>query len=308
MEKEFDIYTQDGKRLHMYKWDNANNIKGVVQLVHGSCEHAGRYEDICEFLNSRGYIVYAHDHRGHGKTEDNIDDLGFFAEEKGWEKLIEDLKLVNDRIHQENPGKQVIMLGHSMGSFLARHYAILYGTTIDALILSGTAHNPRLLLRLGLFAANLEIKRRGPKFRSQFIYKMSYDSFNKGFKPARTKCDWLSTDKKEVDKFLADERCGFVFTAAAFKDMFKGLLFITDHKNISKMRKNLPVLIISGKDDQVGGRGKMVRKTCNVFTDVGIKDITLRLYEGMRHEIFNEIEKLKVFEDMLNWMDERIDD
>lgn len=235
-------------------------------------------------------------------------DVIFFAEEEGWEKLIEDLKLINDMIHRENPDRPVIMLGHSMGSFLARHYAILYSDTIDELILSGTAHNPRYLLKIAFIASNLEIKMNGPKYRSPFIFRVSYEAFNKAFKPARTKCDWLSTDNKEVDKFLADERCGFVFTAAAFKDMFKGLLFITDHKNISKMRKDLPVLIMSGKDDPVGGMGKMVRKTYDVFTGSGIKDITLILYEGMRHDIFNEIEKMKVFEDMLNWMDERIAD
>jgi alpha-beta hydrolase superfamily lysophospholipase len=306
MRKEFDINAQDGKRLHMYKWEDTENIKGVVQIVHGSCEHAGRYEDFCKFLNSRGYVVYANDHRGHGKTEDNIENLGFFDEEMGWEKLVGDLKLVNEIIHRENPGKKVIMLGHSMGSFLARHYAVLHGDTIDAFILSGTAHNPRLLLRFGIFASNVEIKRKGPKFRSRFIYRMSYDSFNKCFKQARTKCDWLSTDQEEVDKFMADDRCGFIFTAAAFKDMFRGLLFITDHKNILKMRKDLPVLIVSGKDDPVGGMGKMVKKTYDVFAHVGIMDLTLKLYEEMRHEIFNELEKMKVFEDTVDWIDERI--
>jgi alpha-beta hydrolase superfamily lysophospholipase len=131
---------------------------------------------------------------------------------------------------------------------------------------------------------------------------MSYDSFNNQFKPKRTNFDWLSRDEAIVDKYVEDDLCGFVFTSSAFRDMFEGLLFITDKNNIAKTPKDLPVLILSGDKDPVGGNGKMVKKTYEEYQKAGLINAHMELYENMRHEILNEIGKEEVYGDILAWI------
>ncbi|MGL4337121.1 MAG: lysophospholipase [Turicibacter sp.] len=292
---------KDGQYINLYVWDSVewNEIKGIVQLVHGSCEHAMRYDAFAKFLNEQGFIVYANDHRGHGKSVNNEEDFGYFGEVEGWQHMVDDLYEINQMIHDKYPHASIVMLGHSMGSFLSRHYAIDYGQSIDGLILSGTAHNPKVLLSLGCFISSCIKSVKGSKHRSKFINKMSYDSFNKPYKDARTTHEWLTQDTKMVDEFLADDACGFIFTTAGFKDMFEGLLYITNQKNIEKMPKTLPTYFISGEADPVGGNGKMVSKAYNAFIKAGITSVQMKLYPTMRHEILNELEKETVYNDIL---------
>ncbi|HAX71883.1 MAG TPA: alpha/beta hydrolase [Firmicutes bacterium] len=294
---------QDGMELEFYQWlPQTAEVKGIVQLVHGSCEHARRYKQFAEFLNEHGYIIYANDHRGHGNSVECFEDLGYFGEVAGWQRMVDDLFELNSFIRKNYPQLPIVMLGHSMGSFLARHYAIDYGETISGLILSGTAHNPKSILKFGKSTANILRKIQGPKHRSNLINALSYDAFNKPFKHARTTHEWLSADPNVVDEFLADEACGFVFTTTGFRDMFEGLLYITNQDNINKMPKDLSVALISGQLDPVGANGKMVKKAFEAFEEAGLTHIEMKLYPEMRHEILNEIDKQTVYLDVLTYL------
>lgn len=292
---------------HVYKWepdlDEARqHINGVIQLVHGSCEHANRYDRFARYLAGHGWIVYASDLRGHGHSVSDKEDLGYFGEQGGWSGLIEEQHEVAKLIREQHPALPMIMLGHSMGSFLARNYAIRYGTGLSGLILVGTAHYSRSSLRAGRLLANQVIRAKGIRYRSKILYSLTYNAFNKRFEPARTRQDWLTRDPSIVDSFIQDELCGFVFTAGAFRDMFEGLLCITDPENIAKTPRDLPILLLSGTDDPVGGFGKMVEKAYASYRKAGINDVRMKLYEGMRHEILNELGKEEVYEDILAWI------
>lgn len=301
---EFELAMRDGCKLHMYKWEPEQDIKivGIIQLIHGSCEHSRRYVNFAEFLTSHGFLIYSCDLRGHGLSVQSDEVLGYFADENGWSIIVEDLFEVTQFIKKENPELKLIMLGHSMGSFLARNYAISHGNEIDGLIASGTAHNGRLILKFGEFLAKMDIKKNGTKHRNLTLNSMSYDSFSKQFKPARTKQDWLTRDEKIVDEYIKDKLCGFVFTSGAFKDMFQGLLFITDRANIEKTPKELPILLLSGDSDPVGGNGKMVIKAYKEYKTCGMENVKMKLYKDMRHEILNEINKETVYKDILDWI------
>ncbi|QYR19540.1 lysophospholipase [Paenibacillus sp. sptzw28] len=290
--------------LYVYKWEpyEADRSVGIIQLVHGSCEHGGRYEDFARYLTEQGYIVYASDLRGHGKSAANSADLGYFGERDGWNKMVADLGLVTRRAGEEHPGLKIIMLGHSMGSFLARHYATLFGSEIDGLILVGTAHQSRFLLKMAKLLALIEIRVFGIRHRSTFLTRLSYDTFNNRIVPARTKQDWLTRDEAVVDRFIEDNCCGFVLTAGGFRDMFNGLLYITDPVNIRRTRKDLPIFLLSGQEDPVGSYGKMVRRAYDRYRTAGVSDLQVKLYKEMRHELLNERGREQVYCDILEWV------
>ncbi len=301
---EFKLKMKDGCENYMYMWgpEEGKEIHGIVQLVHGSCEHSRRYFNFAEFLTDNGYIVYANDLRGHGLTVKDNKELGYFGEEDGWHTVVEDLYEITKFIKNKHKNLKIIVLGHSMGSFLARHYAAVHGTEVNGVIATGTAHNPRLVLKFGRMLAERDIRKNGPKHRNETLNKMSYDSFSDQFKPIRTKQDWLTRDEKIVDEYIKDELCGFVFTSSGFRDMFEGLLFITDRNNIKMTPKELPMLLLSGKRDPVGANGKTVVKAYKEYKKAGIKNINMKLYDDMRHEILNEIGKEEVYGDILSWI------
>lgn len=301
---EFEHILRDGSKSYIYRWepDGNSEFKGIVQVVHGSCEHSQRYIDFARFLTDNGYVVFSNDLRGHGLSVNNKEELGYFGDRDGWRLIVDDLNEINRLAKKQYRELKLVMLGHSMGSFLARHYAVLYGNEIDGLIATGTAHNPRTLLKLGKFLAERDIKKKGIRRKNELLNKMSYDSFSNQFKPIRTKQDWLSRDEKIVDKYIEDELCGFVFSSGAFRDMFDGLLFITNKNNIKQTPRELPILLLSGSKDPVGDNGKMVVKAYNAYKAAGVKNIKMKLYDGMRHEILNEIDKEEVYKDILDWL------
>lgn len=299
--KEWDQTLRDETKLHMYEWkpENLKNVKGVVQLVHGSAEHAKRYDDFAKFLNKNGYIVIADDHRGHGKTAQSKEDLGFFAEEDGWETIIDDLYEITLLIKKMHPNLPIVMLGHSMGSFMVRHYIIKYGTNIKAAVICGTAFHPKWLLIISKAVAKHHQKKNGPKEKDQMVYNLSYAKFNKRFdKEGATGVEWISSDKKIQKAFKKDPLSGQVFSTSAFKDMFTGLMFINDKKNIKKAPKDLPILFISGEDDPVGNYGKGVKKVYKLFKKHHT-NLSFKLYPHARHEILNEAIKDEVYQDVL---------
>ena len=304
----FTFKASDGTQVFTYKWmpDDASSVKGAVQIAHGMAEHAARYERFAGALTKAGYAVYANDHRGHGKTAGSLDKVGYLADENGWEKVVEDMHTLTGIIKKENPNKPFFLFGHSMGSFLSRHYSMLYGSELTGLILSGTGGDPGPIGKIGLFVAKMDAKIHGKKAKSNIMNKLSFGAFNGAFKPNRTDYDWLSRDNDEVDKYIKDPWCGAVFTAGFFCDMLGGLNYINKKENIAKIPRSLPIYIFSGAKDPVGANTKGVTQVYNSLKDAGIGEVTLKFYEDGRHESLNEINRDEVSSDVIAWLNKHI--
>lgn len=295
----------DGLALATYVWEPAGSPKAVVQITHGMAEHAQRYDRLAQQLNAAGYAVVAHDHRGHGASITDPKDVGFLADAGGWSAAIVDIRAVGEYARERFPGVPHVLLGHSMGSFMSRELVSRGGDGIDALVLSGTGGDQGLLGRVGALLAAAEGKVRGRRHPSNLMNTLSFGAFNKAFKPARTDFDWLSRDADEVDKYVADPACGAVFTSGFFADMLGGLNALSPDANPAKIRKDLPVYLLAGSVDPVGGE-KGVTSVRDQLVKVGLTDVTMKLYPEGRHEMFNETNRDEVVADLVEWLDSRV--
>ncbi|MCP4693389.1 MAG: alpha/beta hydrolase [Desulfobacterales bacterium] len=305
----FELKAEGDVEVFVYRWlpDENVPVKGVVQIAHGMVEHAGRYQFLAKELTDSGYVVYADDHRGHGKTAGAPEKVGHFPEKDGFRLIVADMKRLTDRIKKERPGPPLFLLGHSMGSFLTRYYIIQHGEEIDGAILSGTSGDPGLLRLGGVLAAKIESILKGRAARSSLLDSLSFGSYNKEFEPTRTDSDWLSRDEAEVDKFIRDPYCGAVCTAGFFYDMLTALGEIYRFDNIRKTPADLPIYLFSGDKDPVGGKnGEGVLETRDAYRKAGVKDLSLELYENGRHEMLNEINRPEVHENIIKWLDAHI--
>lgn len=304
--KSFSLESRDKIAIHVNKWALQNNIKpkGIVQIAHGMAEHIERYSNFAMELNKNGYIVYGNDHRGHGRTANSLESLGYFADNDGWNLVVEDMYKLTNMIKNENIQLPIFLFGHSMGSFLSRSYIQRYGNEINGVILSGTGGSTGLLGDIGIFLVKNEIKKMGKKFRSKKMDKLSFGSFNKAFKPNRTDFDWLSRDTKEVDKYIDDELCGKIFTTGFFYDMLTGIKNLNKKENIKNIPKTLPIYFISGDKDPVGKNTRGVLQAFNSYRKAGIKNIKYKFYKDARHEILNEINREEVYKDIIEWLNE----
>ncbi len=218
----FTLATPDGVSLFVYRWLPDGPPKAVVQIAHGLAEHAARYARVAEALTRAGYAVYADDHRGHGRTARTPDELGLFAERDGWKKCIDDLWLINRRIAADHPGLPIVLLGHSLGSFMVQYFISEHGDALVAAVLSASNGKPPPIAPIGLLLARLERLRLGQRGHSPVMQALFFGAFNKPFKPARTPFDWLSRDTAEVDKYIADPLCGFESTVQLYIDLLEG--------------------------------------------------------------------------------------
>ncbi len=296
----------DGTQVFVFEWLPEGDPKAVVQIAHGMAEHASRYERFAEALTAAGYAVYANDHRGHGKTAGSLDNVGYFADSDGFERVVGDMLDLTHQIKAEHPGLPVFLFGHSMGSMLARGYAIEHGEELHGLLLSGTGADPGMLGKVGGVIAQVEGRIRGRKARSKLLDTMTFGKFNSAFKPTRTNFDWLSRDDAEVDKYIADPYCGGVFTTGFFADLLHGIGIINDAKHVARVPKDLPVHLFSGSRDPVGDNGKGVRSVASQFRRAGLRDVTVDIYPEARHEILNETNRDEVTGDVIGWLDEHL--
>lgn len=304
---EFVLNTlRDKHQIYTYKWENTSEPKAVIQIVHGAGEYANRYDTFAKVLVQRGFVVYSHDHRGHGKSVKDEKGFGYFGKQDGFRNLVEDTYEVTKHIKQEYPDKKIFVLGHSMGSFVARYFAILYGKEIDGLLVVGTGHNSKVELGLGRAVANLYIKIGKGKQANKLLDMLIFKMFNIGFILEKDVNAWLTRDKSSRDEFTADKYCGIKFTSYAFRDLFEGVKFVTQEDNVAKIRKELPIFVLSGAKDPVGGNGKGVNKAYKLYKEQGIKNIKLKLYKEMRHEILNEIGKQEVYKDIIGWINKNL--
>ncbi|WP_019413756.1 alpha/beta fold hydrolase [Paenisporosarcina sp. TG20] len=275
---------------------------GHVHILHGLAEHIGRYEEFAQFLVLNGYVVSGHDHRGHGYTGIKQNQIGFFTDKDGFERVTEDVREVLHAVRKEITCESPILFAHSMGSFIGRRYIQKYGQSVSKIVLSGTGGPSGASGKVGkLLATGFSIV-KGKQTENPLLDKMSFGKFNAAFKDGQTSFDWLSSDPSEVQKYIEDPMCGFVTSNQLFIDLLNGLDVIHDNKEIAHIPKKLPILMISGSKDPVSNDGKQVWVVANQYKKAGLIDITVVLVEEKRHELLNELGKEETFELVLQWM------
>lgn len=290
--------------IHGVKWVPDGEIRAILQISHGMVEFVERYEDFAVYLAERGIMVVGNDHLGHGESIRSKEDYGYFAKENGNCVLVRDLHRLRKMIQEDHPKVPYFLLGHSMGSFLARQYLCCYGKGLAGAVIMGTGWQAPGVLKLGMALCKGMAKMKGWRYRSRLIDRMAFGGYNRGIRKPRTEKDWLTKDEKIVDAYLADERSGFCFTLNAYYNMFLGMYKLTNENYLSRMPKKLPVLFVAGGDDPVGSCGKGVMKVYNQFKKLDMKNVKCRLYPGDRHEILNETDREKVYTDISTWIEE----
>ena len=297
--------TVPGRTLHAFRCVPDGDVRAVLQLSHGMVEFIDRYKPLAEYLAAQGILVTGHDHLGHGGSIRTKDDYGYFAEPDGNRAVLDDLHMLTVRTRELYPGVPYFLLGHSMGSFYARQYLCEYGHELDGAIIMGTGFQPKALVLFAKTLCRVLAVFHGWQYRSKFVANMSFLGYNKGLE-GRTTHDWLNRDQTEVDKYLADERCTFIFTLNAYYSMFSGILRLHDPAFLNRMPKDLPLYFLAGDADPVGERGEGVRRAIQSLQAVGVKNIQSKFYPGARHELLVETNKLEVFADIAAWLNAQI--
>ena len=282
-----DLAGTGGVDIAVYRWDPVGPPRAVVQITHGVGEHAQRYQPLVEDLLAAGYVVYGHDHRGHGNTAASAAEFGILGE-GGWAELVADIGQVGERAKQDHPDLPLLLIAHSMGSFATQQWLLDHSGDVAAVVLSGTG-----VLDLLEPAMDLDAP-------------MDLSAFNAAFDPPRTDFDWLSRDDAQVDAYLADPWCGFGLDIAGGRDMFAGARQLADPTRVGSMRKDLPVYVVVGDMDPVNGRLVLVDELVRRYRAAGMTEVTLVAYPGARHEVFNETNRDEVVADMLGWLDRAV--
>ncbi len=301
--EEFYFDSNDGlTKIRALKFIPDGEVKAILQISHGMVEFIDRYEGFANYLCEKGFLVVGNDHLGHGGSVNSKEDWGYFAKKDGYRIVLDDILKLLKIVKKDYPNRKYYLLGHSMGSFLARLFLIEYGNELDGAIIMGTGQQSKGTLVAGKALTKLISLFKGEKYRSSFINNMALGSYNKKFEPSKTHCDWLTKDEKIVNWYYNEPRCQFVFTLNGYYNLFSMIEQIINEKNLEKMPKDLPVLIVSGEDDPVGNFGKDPKAVYEAFKSIGMKNLDLKLYPNDRHEILNEIDKALVYEDIYNWL------
>ena len=300
--------TRPGAQLNVLVCLPEGRPRAVLQMTHGMVEYIGRYEELARFLAGQGIAAVGHDHLGHGGTAAAKEDYGYFGRPDGNRLLLDDIFAVT-RWAKALPalaGLPWFLLGHSMGSFYARQYLCEHGGELSGAILMGTGWQPRAAALAGRALCHLLAAFKGWHYRSKLVDGMAFGSYNRSFAPARTSKDWLNRDGREVDRYLADERCSFRFTLNGYDSLFTGLARLCDRRLLAQVPKDLPLLFLSGADDPVGSRGKGVERAAQSLRDAGVRHIAVKLYPAARHELLLELNRQEVFADIQAFMEQHI--
>lgn len=301
----FYVEGHEGFRIYLHSWDEVKEPRGIVQILHGMAEHGKRYDSFARYLNSHGWLVFADDHRGHGITAGSLDNIGYIGKD-GFNCIVEDEHIITRYLRGKYPGLPLVIIAHSFGSFIAQEYIIRYGSEIDGVVLCGSAAMDNWKARAGYAVASMVRVLKGERHKSRLLDYLSFGTFNRRIKNPASKFSWLSTDEKEVEKYEQDPFCGTVFTAGFFYYLSRAFLNLYRRERLKKIPAELPVFIIAGGEDPVGGYGKLVERLYYIYKDTGCVNVDMRLYPGKRHELFNEKEKEKVYSDVKEWLEKAI--
>ena len=304
---EFTFLSADGKTpIHAVEWLPEGQVRAVLQISHGVSEYILRYEPFAEYLTARGFAVVGHDHLGHGQSVAEGSPRLYFGPKGSWSWVVDDIDQRRNLAKAKFPQVPYFLMGHSMGSFLARTYLIRYPGAVDAAVIMGTGQMSPAIIAGGKAVAAEEAHRVGEDQTSSLVDKLAFGAYNKRFAPNRTGFDWLSLNQDNVDRYMADPLCGGNATIGLFREMLGGLSFIAKPENLKRMNLNIPVLFISGEMDPVGDCGKGVKRAFESFRKAGVRDVSIRLYPELRHEILNETCRETVYEDIYQWLAAKI--
>lgn len=291
--------------IHIYTYTPKKTPRYFLQITHGMCEYLERYEPFIRFMTSKGVLVAGHDHAGHGNSIRTPEDLGYFSKDPSDLTLVKDLKNVSDFLADHYSTLPHFMLGHSMGSFVLRKYLMKYGRSLSGVFISGTG-GTNIGVAPGITLAKSLAALKGDKNRSSFFNSVFFQGFNKNFKEEKDSVSWLSRDPKIRAAYKKDPKCNFIFTLNGFISFLSIMKDVTEEKWAEKMPKDVPFHLFSGTEDPVGAYGKGVQETFENLLEAKVKDVTIKLYEGGRHEMLNETNKKEVYEDLLERMEEML--
>lgn len=280
-------------------------IRGIIQISHGMCEYFSRYTAFAKYLCSLGFIVCGHDHLGHGASVARESQLGFFAPQSGWKYLLEDMHTLTELVRARYPHLPYFLFGHSMGSLVARLYLPAYGAQIDGCILCGTV-GPTPFANAGIRFADTVAHSKGMTYRSALLSRLAFGHFNRKFPRDTAAFSWLTRDPHIVELYQSDDKCNFVFTATGFRDLFNLVLRANHSRCFRNTPHDLPILLLAGDNDPVGGYGEGVRTVAKMYQAAGQKDVDVIFYREGRHELINELNHLDVFGDISRWLEARL--
>lgn len=270
-------------------------------IVHGMAEHIERYEETARYLAGNGVLVAGFDLPSHGRSRREDTPFGYFGENDGWACILKDIATLRDMLRAEYPQTAIVLFGHSMGSFLAQDCMARMGDTFEGFVLSGTS-GPNPAAGFGRLLCKWEIFRGKGKQPSKLLNSLCFGSFSSSVKNAKTPVDWLSRDEKRVASYVEDPLCGFMFTPWGYYDMLTALTTICTAKWAAKV-PDKPVLFLSGDADPVGQMGRGVRKVCENLKKTGHTHLEMKIYEGGRHEMHQEINRAEVYQDLMLFLE-----
>jgi alpha-beta hydrolase superfamily lysophospholipase len=307
--KEFTIESRDGKKtpVHCVEYIPEGDPVCILQIAHGMAEYIGRYAPFMEWLCGQGFLVIGEDMLGHGGTAATKEDLGFFCDTDPATVVVRDIHRLKKTVQEQYPGVPIFILGHSMGSFVIRNYICRYGTGIQGAVIMGTGMTPASVLKFTQGLASMQAKMFGSHHPAKMIDQLAFASYNKKIPNARTKFDWLSVNRENVDRYIADPLCGFLFSVNGFQTLFELVARLHLPEYLDRMPKDLPVLFVSGMEDPVGAYGTAVTEVYRSFLDQEhMTDVSMKLFDGDRHEILNEDNHEEVYQYVRDWILSRI--
>ena len=307
VKREFTFPSADGKTaIHAVEWLPEGAPRAVLQIAHGVSEYVLRYEDFAGYLTERGFAVVGNDHLGHGLSVSDGAPRLYFGPKGSWNWVVEDMEQLRKLTHRHFPNLPYFLLGHSMGSFLTRTYLIRYPGTVDGAIIMGTGYMSAASTAASLAVINAECLRNGESRPSAVATKASFGIYNRRFAPNRTSMDWLSLNPDNVDAYLKDPLCQGNASAGLFREMLSGIRFVCKEDNIRKMNHHTPILFISGAMDMVGDCSKGVERAAAAFQRAGMRDVTVKLYPELRHEVLREDCREQVYDDIDRWLEGKL--
>ena len=305
--REFYYPSSDGKtRIHAVEWSPDESPKAILQIAHGVTEYILRYEEFAEYLTNKGILVVGNDHIGHGSSIAENAKPMYFGPEGSFKYAVDDVNTLYKTTKEKYKNIPYIILGFSLGSFIVRRFLIDYPDTVDGAILVGTGQIAPIKIKIAKFIAKSEAKKHGEDNPTPMIKSLSFDNYNKLFKPNRTDYDWLCLSKTSLDKYIRDKNRGKELSAGLFREMLSGMEYTGNLENIKKMNKNITIIFLSGEMDPVGEKGKSVKKAYDYFKKAGIKDVSMKLYKDLRHDILHEDNAEQIYQDILEFINEKV--
>lgn len=290
--------------LHGIAWIPDGPVRAIMQISHGMVEYIERYQPLAEYLTEKGILVVGHDHVGHGQSVSGPDEWGHFSVKNGGRTLVEDLHTLTLKLRRQVPGIPLFLMGHSMGSFVARRYMMTYGRDIDGAIVMGTGNQPTYQLLAGQMLTALLTRLYGEGYRSPLMARLLFSRSNRRIPQPRTENDWLTKDTGIVDRYRCDPACSFRFTLNGYANLFALIRYVKKPAHIAAIPRDLPVILLSGEDDPVGDYGRAVQQVYESLKKRGLTDLTIKLYPEDRHELINETDRETVFKDIGNWLEQ----